>query len=80
MAQLAGNPQPAPVVPRDAELAQMLERTAKDAEEQMHFHTSQLRMWERVSLAAVAGLDALNPNKAPMAESEKWPVQTQGRF
>jgi hypothetical protein len=75
MAQLVGDQnQPVSGPPRDAELAQMLERTAKDAQEQMHFHASQLRMWERVSNAAQVGLDALHADD-PKAEESAFHVE-----
>jgi hypothetical protein len=66
---LAGAP-----LPRDAELAGMLEKAAKEAQEQVHYHTSQLRMWGRVSGAAQAGLDALHAD-GPQTEESAFHVE-----
>jgi hypothetical protein len=85
MAQLGGDQQFASSAPRDAGMAQALEQTAKEAQEQMHFHTSELRMWERVSNAAAAGLDALQADGQSdgldhRTEADRWPTQSEGRF
>lgn len=83
MAQLVGDQnRPVSGPPRDAELGQMLEKAAKEAQEQTHYHASELEMWQRVGKAASAGLEMLHAdeqigNNEGMNEMRSY---SQGQF
>jgi hypothetical protein len=49
----------AAAMPRDAELGQMLEQAAKEAQDRIGHHRAELAMWERIQTAAQEGLRAL---------------------
>jgi 2-methylaconitate cis-trans-isomerase PrpF len=53
-------------MPRDAEIADVLGRAGKEAQEAITYHRSQLVMWERVQAAAHAGLAQLESDPEPM--------------
>ena len=72
------NVAPAAKMPRDAELGQMLEHTAKEAQEQMVYHRSELAMWERVSAAAHAALGMLS-GELELADAEQAPAPMKKR-
>jgi hypothetical protein len=57
--QNIGRNAPAAAMPRDAELGQMLEKAAMEAQDRIHQHRAELAMWERIQAAAQEGLQAL---------------------
>jgi CHASE2 domain-containing sensor protein len=67
-------------MPRDAEMAEMLSRAGKEAQEAIHHHRSQLLMWERVQAAAHAGIAQLHADEAEQAYGGEQPSMPEGRF
>jgi hypothetical protein len=55
-------------MPRDVEMGEVLGSAGKEAQEAIHYHRSQLAMWERVAAAVVAGLQALNEEQIDFEE------------
>lgn len=69
-------------MPRDVEIAEVLARAGKEAQEQIHFHRSQLAMWERVGAAAQAGLGQLHADEPAEADwdDQETHIQAQQDF